>query len=95
MDRLFPRAVAAPSAGDEDPPSRTLMGEAWARDVDALGQPMGDGGYEPEKVIATCGATAVRLMTGRPAGTSPACHIPDNGLVETLFFGAANFEIAP
>ena len=91
MDRLFPRAVAAPSAGDEDPPSRTLMGEAWARDAEYLGQPMEDGGYAPDTVdapdtvAATCDATAVRLMTGRPAGACQACHFPDTCFVETLF----------
>ena len=28
---LFPRAVAAQEAGDRDPPSRSLMGDEWAR----------------------------------------------------------------
>ena len=30
LEQLFPKAVAAPPAGDRDPPERTLMGESWA-----------------------------------------------------------------
>jgi hypothetical protein len=30
LEQLFPKAVAAPPAGDQDPPERTLMGESWA-----------------------------------------------------------------
>ena len=29
-EQVFPRAVAAPEAGDIDPPERSLMGEKWA-----------------------------------------------------------------
>ena len=75
-DRLFPRAVAAPSPGDEDPPARTLMGEDWERGTDDLGPPQGDRAHEHEKTFALCDATAVRLMTGQAAGTSPADQDP-------------------
>ena len=35
LEELFPKAVAAPDAGDRDPPSRDLLGERWADEVDA------------------------------------------------------------
>ena len=30
LEALFPKAVAAPDAGDRDPPARDLLGERWA-----------------------------------------------------------------
>ena len=34
LEALFPKAVAAPDAGDRDPPARDLLGERWADDAD-------------------------------------------------------------